>query len=221
MKRAIKMYALGGCGRLALAIVLVSLASSCCLFGSGVEVYVPVKENASAQYFYAVQHRSQRKLDLISTDEQSRYMQTREIVRQVIEKVPEYFPEDRKSTPLARLDLVEMDAGLDNPRRVKVSKREMRQAVESFDALMRDYPEYDFIQAKCLYDIGQCQMTLGNYEKAQNAFYEVREGFKGNPDETIRSIAARANYYYNQTFVQGEKKLEPDVDRKIITSPIP
>jgi tetratricopeptide (TPR) repeat protein len=161
-------------------------------------VNVPVKESAAEQYSYAIQYRQDKNLKLIV--DKKKFLKAREVVRQVINKVSENFPDDRMFTPLAKLDAAEMDAGLDDSR-VEVSRRQVHQAIERLGSLAKDYPEYDYIQAKSLYDRGLCYKRLGEFPQAQECFKEVRDRFKKHANKEIRRIVDMAVAYYNQTYV--------------------
>jgi tetratricopeptide (TPR) repeat protein len=166
---------------------------------------VPVQPSAVEQYTYAQNYKHMRNLELIPKDQNERYLKTREIVRQHFAKVVDYFPGDRSKTgtPLAKLELLEMQAGLDSVR-APVSKRQIRAAIKGFQQLLADYPdpELDFIKAKSLYDQGMCYKRMGKYEAAQACFYNVKQEFANNDNARIKDLAKKAEVYYNKTEIE-------------------
>jgi len=159
---------------------------------------VPVKENAAQQYRYAVEYRTQRHLDLIV--DKKKLASEREVIRQTFQKVYENFPDERTFTPLAKLEVIEMDGGLDN-QRVAVSTRQVHRTIGELKKLAGDYPEYVFIQAKCLFQQGQLHKRLGEFPEAQKCFKEVVDKYSRNPERTIAALAKEAAFYYNKTYV--------------------
>lgn len=161
-------------------------------------VSVPVQANAAKQYGYAVTYREGKNLNLIA--DEKKLAKGREVVRLTFAKVAEYYPDDRIFTPLAKLEMIDMDAGLDTAR-VTVSTSQVNQAIKEFKALAKAYPEHEFIQAKTLYDQGMCYKRLGKFDKAQGCFLTVRDTYSKNKNREILAIAKSAAYYYNQTYV--------------------
>lgn len=183
-----------------IALLLVGLCGPLGCTRKGPVVSVPKKENAASQYGYALEYRGNRNLPLIASDEE-RLRSVRKIVREIYSRVGEYFPDDREYTPLAKLEVVGMDAGLDFPDKLHVSRRCLLREIEEFKKLAEAYPEYDFVQAKSLYDQGQCYLQLKNYPEAQACYLEISERFADHPNETIANLAKRAKYFYDRTYV--------------------
>lgn len=181
-------------------ILVASMLLAGCSRGSDPKVYVPIQETAQLQYAYAVNYRSKNELILRDQKDMERLERTREAVRQTFEKVVEYFPNDREVTPLARLDLADMQAKLDQPK-WKATKRELKRAIETFQGLRAEYPEFEFVQVKASYDEAMCWKSLGEFEKAQSMFRDVAENYRNNKDQFIRSLAGLAQYHYQQTYV--------------------
>lgn len=185
---------------IALAVGVLSLAG--CL-RSKVETFVPIQKSAAEQYRYAANYRANKTLSLRDARDLNRMMETREAVRQHFEKVAIYFPEDRSVTPLARLEVAEMVGALDHERAASmVSRRDRRRAIKQFQTIRKEYPEIDFIQAKTSFDEALCLKNLKEYEKAQEMFRKVKEQYATHKDDTIKSIARLASFYYQQTYVK-------------------
>jgi hypothetical protein len=163
----------------------------------GIDVSVPLKNNAAEQYKYATEYRDSKNLELIIDDK--KLALGREVVRQTFAKVYEYFPEDRTFTPLAKLDVIIIEAGLDSPR-VKLSRHQRLRAIEKFQELADQYPEYEYIQAMSLYEQGLIFKLLGD-RRAMEIFDEVRKAFADTKDLKIRQIVANANRFYNDVYV--------------------
>lgn len=165
------------------------------------EINVPIEQNAAAQYNFAVKYRDDANLPLIL--DKKKMMFSRSVVRENFKKVADYFPQDRKYTPLAKLELIEIDAGLDE-KRVEPSTRQEHAALRELDRLAREYPEFTFVQAKTLYDQGLIYKRMGDFAQAQDRFKLLRDRYTGNPDAIIANLAQRAAYYYNKTYVTNE-----------------
>lgn len=162
-------------------------------------VLVPHKETAAEQYAYALKYRNTANLELIR--DQQEFQRKREILKQTFERVIEHYPNDRQFTPLARLEVVEMNAGLDF-QRVQVSEKQMHKAIQQLEELAQAYPEMDFIQAKCRYSQGQIHKRLGEFEPARQAFLEVRDRFMNHSNEVIQDLARRSAYWYDMVYVE-------------------
>ena len=178
-----------------LAWMIAALFATACMYSRPI-VTVPKQESAQAQYRKAVETRANMRLALMRNEK--KYRRGRDIARQTMEKVPEYFPDDRRWTPLARLDVIELSAGLDSPR-VDPSRRQIQSAVEQLRNLADAYPEFEFIQAKTRYDEGLCLNLLKNYPEAKGRFLELRELFKDHTDPQIQDLVKKANYYRRST----------------------
>lgn len=183
--------------RLALALLALAVAS---LTGCTrtISVTVPVMESPRAQYLKAVDYQEQRNLSLIGDDDN--YMTARETVRQTYAKVVEYFPEDRYYTPLAKLQIIEMEAGLDSPR-VRRPAAKLRDGIERLSQLSMEYPEFEFIQVKTLFQQGQSHRLLQEFPDAQECFRMVRDDFKDSKDPHVKELVHKAAYFYNQVEV--------------------
>ena len=181
---------------LVLLVLGVSLLTGC--ITHQVSVTVPVMENPRAQYMKANDYMNQCNLPLISDDR--KYETARETVRQTFAKVVEYFPEDRSYTPLAKLQIIEMEAGLDSER-VRVPASKIRDAIDKLVMLAQEYPEFEFIQVKALYQEGQCHRLLKQYSDAQECFRLVRDDYKSNQDPYIQDMVDKAAYFYNKVEV--------------------
>lgn len=161
-------------------------------------VSIPLQENAGTQLAYAMSYRDQSNMDLVTN--MKHFLMIRAIVREHYRKVIEYFPGDRKATPLAELEVVEMDAGLDSAR-VKISAHETRRGIRQLQELAAKYPEYDYIQAKALFDQGMCFRSLHEFPQAQSCFKQVNTKYLKSSSKEIRDLAVQAGTYYNRTYV--------------------
>ncbi|MCL5270250.1 MAG: hypothetical protein M1457_06825 [bacterium] len=178
-------------------LILPVLVLAGCAHWRGVDVSVPLKNTAAEQYRYATDYRDSKNLELVT--EQKKLNLGREIIRQTFAKVYEYFPEDRIFAPLAKLDVIIIEAGLDTPR-AKVSKHERLKAVGRLENLASQYPEYEYVQAMCLFEQGQIYKLLGD-RRAMGLFDDVRKEFSKSKDKKIQSIVEIANRYYNEVHV--------------------
>ena len=167
------------------------------------DIHIPLQRTAAEQYAYAVQFRQGREVEIVTDDD--KYMLAREIVKQTFARVYEYFPEDREFTPLARLEVIEYDCGLDSGRAAGIMGRKIEQVaprgIERFAQLALDYPENEFVQAKSLYQRGQLYKRMGSYDQAQQMFGEMRDRFMNHPQPEIHRLAQRADYFYNRTYI--------------------
>lgn len=181
------------------ALALTLLLAGCSVFHHTPQVTIPLLENAGKQYAYAVSQREQSNLELIS--EKGRFKKAQAIVREHFRKVAELYPGDRKYTPLAKLDVIEIDAGLAFSR-VPPTTKEIRTAIGELKKLAAEYPDYDppFIQAKALLDEGFCYKTLRDYPKAQACFKQVSEKYINNGNEKIRDLARLGSINYHQSY---------------------
>ena len=186
--------------RASLLCCLLLLGTGCWFTNPQPTAFVPMQATAAEQYRFAEQYAVNRNMALIPADQDKRFMNTREIVRQHFAKVVEYFPGDRFDTPLAKLWLLEMKAGLDSPR-VKVRDRHVLAVVEELQALMAEYPELEFIQAKGMYDQALCYKRAGDFENASVCFHNVWKQHELSKNEQIKNLSDRARMYYNKTEV--------------------
>lgn len=165
------------------------------------QVFVPTQPTAQAQYAYAVNYRNQHELILRNKSKQDQWERARAAVWEAFSKVAELYPEDRNVTPLARLELADMRAGLDLSG-VKPSPEDIRWSIERFQELQREYPTFDFIQAKARYDEGLCWKNLERYDRSQVLFKEVIDMFGTHKDPVIQSLVERSNVLYQRTYVK-------------------
>lgn len=187
--------------RLTLFCVLVAAsASACSWFAKKPTVHVPVLESAEAQYNYAVEYRDRRDLRLRDTGDMPALMELRDTIRQVYQRVIDFFPEDRNVTPLARLQIADMQAGFDI-NNFRVRKKDYEKAIVMLREIRHDYTEYEYIQAKTRYDEAVCLKTIRKFERAQSLFLEITELFGDSEDEFVRALVSRANRHYRRTYV--------------------
>jgi hypothetical protein len=179
-------------------LCVVMSCMGCSWFGHKREISVPVQESAAKQYVYATERRQEVSTELIT--DMKKLKNTRAVIRRAYEMVPENFPDDRRFTPLAKLEVIEMDAGLDH-RRIVVSRGNYHKSIKALKALALAYPEYDFIQAKVLYDEGMIDKQLGNFPEAQTCFRAVRDKFGKHGDPVISGLAEQAAKLYNEVYV--------------------
>lgn len=187
--------------RLTLICVLVAAsASGCSWFAKKPTVHVPVLESAEAQYNYAVEYRDRRDLRLRDKGNMPALMELRETVRQIYQRVIDFFPEDRNVTPLARLQIADMQAGFDISN-FKVRKKDYVKAIGMLREIRSDYTEYEYIQAKTRYDEAICLKAIRKFERAQSLFLEITELFGDSEDEFVRALVSRANRHYRKTYI--------------------
>lgn len=182
--------------RISYLLLLLTLLLAGC--ARGPRVTVPLQENAEKQYGYALQHRANSNLILI-TDKDT-LKKERAIAREHFRKVVEFFPNDRKATPMAKLEMLEMDASLDTSR-IEVAPGQLRDSIRQFQKLAGDYPEFEFIQAKTLLDQGLCYNQLHDFAKAMASFQQLRDKFAQSTDKHIRDLSRLGAYFYNQSHV--------------------
>lgn len=175
-----------------------ALATSC---SRAPQVFIPEQPTARQQYEYAVNYRESKDIALRHKEDLEEWNQARLAVRMTFAKVEELFPEDRVETPLAKLEVADMLAGLDGTF-AEVSNREIRGAIALFQGLQEDYPGYDFVQSKARYDEAQCWRRLKKFEKAQEKYREVAEGYLYHENPSIRRIAGMAQVHYQKVYVK-------------------
>lgn len=186
--------------RLAICALLALTGLGCGYFKRQPTAIVPMQPTASDQLRYAEQYKQMRNMALIPKDDPARFDSTRELVRQQYAAVVDYFPGDRFGTPMAKLTLIEMKAGLDSER-VAVSDRKVLATVQELVALAEEYPELEFIQAKSLYSQALCYQRAGEFKDASVCFYNGWKRFENSNDKIIKNISARCGEYYNKTQV--------------------
>ena len=177
----------------------VSLLSGC--RRASITVYVPLQESAQSQYRYAIDHRGTQELLLRDKGNPARLMRARQQVMQTFDKVVEFFPQDRLGTPLAKLEIAEMMAGLDISN-LRPSKKELRGAIDYLQDLRADYPEIEYIQAKALLDEALCWNSLQRYDRGQPLLRRVADAYATHEDDIIRTVGRYAAFLYQQIYVQ-------------------
>ncbi len=190
--------------RLGLALLMLApLLGTGCNRAQHAKVLVPVQETPAKQYAYASMTRENTNLPLLIKDK-NRYLAGRARVRAAWSKVIEAYPADREFTPLAKLNVIEMDAGLDDDRHAPNSRRRDRRAIAQLEELMKEYPEFDFIQAKSMLDMGLLYKRRGEYEDATRLFKFVKDNYTSHTDEHIKELVKISDFYYNQTYTIGK-----------------
>ncbi len=187
--------------RLMLICALVAAsATGCSWFEKETTVHVPVLESAEAQYNYAVEYRDRRDLSLRDKGDMPALLELRDTVREIYQRVIDYFPEDRNVTPLARLQIADMQAGFDIAG-MKVRKKDYEKAIDMLREIRGDYTEYEYVQAKARYDEALCLKAIRKFERAQSLFLEITELFRDSDDEFVRTLVNRASIQYRKTYV--------------------
>ena len=181
-----------------LILVLCLLGPSACIRRTPV-VHVPIKQTAAEQFQYAQDYRESKNVALIA--DQKRFLREREIIRQIYIKVFKNFPDDRVFNPMAKLWVIEMDAGFDFPAKVEVSERHLLKIIENLQELAEAYPEHDFIQAKTLFNQGACYLKREEYADAQQCLQLVISQYENHTDQAIHDLAALAKIKYDQTYI--------------------
>lgn len=167
------------------------------------EAIVPVLKDAAAQYAYANHYREKEaRIELIT--DRARYLRARDVVMQTYQKVIDYFPKDHVYAPLAELDLIAMRCGFDTDR-LKYSKsqyrRILKQAIADIQKVMKENPDYPYVQAKGLFLGGRCHLMLKDYRSAQAEFRQAREQFGNSGNPKIKALADAAALYYKQVYI--------------------
>ena len=181
---------------LALGILLISGCGR-----ASMTVYVPMQESAQSQYRYAIDHRGTQEMLLRDKGNPVRMRRARQEVLQTFDKVIEFFPQDRMGTPLAKLEIAEMMAGLDISN-LQPSKKELRGAIDYLQDLRADYPEIEYVQAKALLDEALCWNSLERYDRGQPLLRRVADDFATHEDDVIRTVGRYAAFLYQQIYVQ-------------------
>ncbi|MBI1784402.1 hypothetical protein HYR69_04590 [Candidatus Sumerlaeota bacterium] len=195
-----KMSAALLCVAVALAGFL-GLSTGCNLFKRDREIYVPIQKTAREQFMYAAEYRDKHNLILRNKERPERQARTRESIKRTFQVVVEQFPEDREVTPMARLELADMLAGMD-PARITPKERDLRRAIAEFQKIQDDYPEIESIQAKARLDEGLCWVKLKDYEKAQNLFRDIEDAHRESKDPDVQKLVKIAHDLYQNTYVK-------------------
>lgn len=178
-----------------------ALAPTGCARLSQPKVFIPIQKSAEEQFQYAVRERDRNYLVLRNREHAEKRHDARHTVQRSYEVVVENFPEDRKVTPLARLEIADMKAGIttgEDP----ATPGQIREAIGLLTAIRADYPENEFVQAKTIYDEALCRKLLKDYEKAQTLFKEVSEEFSATKDRDVKNLVQLANFQYQQTYIK-------------------
>lgn len=185
---------------LALAI---SFSAGCGLFHSAEKttVFIPLQKSAKEQFVYALDHRQRNELILRNKEESDRMKSARESVRSAFVMVVEHFPEDLEVTPIARLELAKMQAGMDMTR-MPVRDADVHKAIGEFQKIRMLYPELEHIQAEAKFDEAMCWKVLKDYEKAQGMFRDVADTYAASEDADVKRLVQVAQIYYQQTYVK-------------------
>ncbi len=180
---------------------VLALASCNWPFASQPKIYVPVQKTAREQYAYALNFRDKNNLVLHNKEKMGRLLQVRDEVWKTFSAVVENFPEDREVTPLAKLEMARMQAGLDRSR-LSTSHAEYRAAVKDFQRLREDYKENEFIQAWSRFGEAFCLKEMKEFESAQKLFKEITENYATSKDKDIMDVVRMAHSYYQQNYVK-------------------
>lgn len=191
----------GWIGRLNAAMLLLPLMAVVAACERAPKVYVPVQADARAQYAYAAEYRNQHELVLRNKSKEREWKRARAAVWEAFQKVVDLYPEDRNVTPLARLELADMRAGLDNSGATP-SAADLKWSIERLRELQAEYPTFDFVQAKARYDEALCWKELERYDMSQVLFKEVIDTYGTHKDPTIQGIVSRANLFYQRVYVK-------------------
>lgn len=189
---------------------LTLILAGCALFKSHSQILIPQQKNAGQQLRYADQLRESANLRLIF-DNKEKYKTARDAVREGYASVAKYFPADRDATALAKLNVIEMDAGLDDPNAPysgteshRISSSVDESAINQLEQLAKDYPEHKFIPAKAFYDQAMIYKRAGNYDDATKLFKHLADTYAKDQNPTLKNIGQRAARYYQQIYVVGK-----------------
>lgn len=187
-----------------LALVgVVSLSGGCGFFkkSHAPQVFIPLQKTAKEQFVYALDHRQKNDLILRNKEQPARASEARVSIRSAFEMVVVHFPEDLEVTPMAKLELAKMQAGMDQTRTTPRDS-DVRKAISEFQKIRMVYPELEFIQAEARFDEAMCWKVLKDYEKAQALFKEVADTYAGSEDEDVKRLVQVSQIYYQQTYVK-------------------
>jgi hypothetical protein len=182
------------------------LTASCSLFEPERLSSIPLLPTAEEQFRYAVQYRARSNPELMLDD--NRFFSTRKIIQEHFQMVVEYFPKDQKYTPVARFQMTVMDAGLDYPKRINPGSASIKDSIEEFRKIAKDFPAIEIIQVDSMYKQGLCYYQLRDYDNAHRCFKFVCENYAGHHLPEIKTIATRACINHKKTFVYDENSSE-------------
>ena len=147
-------------------------------------------------------HHTCNEIALRDRSDSQKWMRSRKALEKAFEKVIELFPEDLVSTPVAKLEIAEIRAGLDFSAPERTSKRDLRQALRMFQALQEDYSEIHYIRAKAMLDEALTWKSLRQFDKVQNLLLRIIEQYGNSPEPEVRLIVTAARSHYHQTYVE-------------------
>lgn len=192
---------------LAAAVVFMT---GCAMFKSRSQILIPQQKTAVQQLRYADQLRESANLRLIFENKE-KYKAARDAVREGYAAVSKFFPSDREATPIAKLNVIEMNASLDDPNAPNsgteghpVSSRVDQRAIDELEKLAKEYPDHKFVQAKALYDQAMIHKRSGNYPDATNIFKHLADTYAKDQNPNLKELGQRAARYYQQIYVIGE-----------------
>jgi len=188
---------------LCLVAVSISLSGGCGLFkkSHAPQVFIPLQKTAKEQFVYALDHRQKNDLILRNKEQPARASEARVSIRSAFEMVVVHFPEDLEVTPMAKLELAKMQAGMDQTRTTPRDS-DVRKAISEFQKIRMIYPELEFIQAEARFDEAMCWKVLKDYEKAQALFKEVADNYADSEDADVKRLVQVSQIYYQQTYVK-------------------
>lgn len=176
-----------------------------CIFSGcaapGPKVYVPHQPTAKMQYAYANSYRARQNLILRDVSNSGRWSDTRKALEKAFAMVIELYPEDLQYTPLAKLEIAEIRAGLDFSAGEGTSRRELRRGIRLFQGLQEDYPEIHYIHAKAMLDEALTWKELRRFDRLQALLVAIIEIYGDSEEPEIRLIVAGAKAIYQQVYV--------------------
>lgn len=167
----------------------------------GPAVFIPLQDTAYNQYQYAVRERQRNEIALRDRTASPRREDARRAVAAAFRMVVEQFPEDRAWTPLARLDLADMQAGLDVSGG-RASASDLKASIAEFRRLREEFPELEYIQAKARYDEAVAWRELKDFGRAQELFKEVSDLYRASSEKDLQYIAQMADLAYQKTYIK-------------------
>lgn len=189
---------------------LTLLLAGCAWFKSPAKILVPEQKSAGHQLRYADELRKNIHLRILAEDKKH-YAEARAAIREGYASVARYFPADRESTPVAKLNVIEMDASLDDQGAPysgvdnhPISRSVDKRAIQQFEQLARDYPEHTFVQAKSSYDQAMIYKRAGNFDEATKIFKRLAETYNKDQNPALKDIGRRAAVYYQKIYVVGK-----------------
>lgn len=152
-------------------------------------IIIPEYENATEQFIFAKGLKDNTIiLQQSDLDEETRKRALKDAFRSVIER----FPDDRRVTPLAWVELAELH----------YRQEEFKEALEIYNTVLENYPDQDDVVCQSLYGLGRCHDQLGNYKKALSFYKECYKRFENDPRPHLNIIAKQAKYNYSRIRVK-------------------